>query len=266
MAPDAVSAAPTEVPIDAIAPNPWQPRTEFDEVGLAELADSIRTHGVLQPLVVRSREDGQYELIAGERRLLASKRAGLTRVPITVRELADDQMLVVALIENLQRRDLNPVERARGFRRLIDEHQLSHERVAELAGMARSTVSNSLRLLDLGESHLGALQRGEISEGHARALLSEADSARREELFRAIVEQRWNVRAAETAAASRAAPRRLAPSADAEKLAAKLREKLGTKVSIAERGKRGRIVIDYRSLAEFERIYELLAGESPELG
>lgn len=264
---ESAAAAPSaqrEIGIDEIAPNPWQPRVQFDEAGLAELSESIRAHGVLQPLVVREKPSGGFELIAGERRLLAAKRANLTRVPVAIRAIPDDQMLVVALIENIQRRDLNAVERARGFRRLIDEQHLSHERVAELAGMARSTISNSLRLLDLNEVQLAAVATGQISEGHARALLTETDPIRRQQLFEAIRDQRWNVRAAESAAVGKR-PSRVPRSADAERLGARLREKLGAKVKIVEQGQRGRIVINYSSLKDFERLYELLVGEPPEI-
>jgi ParB family chromosome partitioning protein len=172
-------------------------------------------------------------------------------------------MLVVALIENVQRRDLNPLERARAFRRLSEEQGLSHERIAELAGMGRSTVSNSLRLLELSPEHADALAGGLISEGHARALLSEPDLGRRAELFAAIRDQRWNVRAAETATSTRKSVRKTV-SADAARLAGRLRESLGTKVTIVERGKAGRIVIAYSSLKEFERLFERLSGTPAE--
>lgn len=261
---EAPLVTPHDIGLDEITANPWQPRTQFDEAGLQELTESIRTHGILQPLVVRPRAAGGYELVAGERRMIAAKRAGLTRLPVVVRDVPDEQMLMVALIENVQRRDLNPLERARAFRRLVDDHQLSHERVADLAGMARSTVSNSLRLLELGEDHRNAISNGTISEGHARALLSEPDLARRDELFKAIVEQRWNVRATESAALKPSA-KKSARSPDATRLAASLREKLGTKVTIVERGQRGRIVVEYSSLKEFERLYERLAGEPPSI-
>lgn len=261
---EAPQVTPRDIGLDEVIANPWQPRTQFDEAGLQELTESIRAHGILQPLVVRPRAAGGYELVAGERRMIAAKRAGLTRLPVVVRDVPDEQMLMVALIENVQRRDLNPLERARAFRRLVDDHQLSHERVADLAGMARSTVSNSLRLLELGEAHRNAISAGTISEGHARALLSEPDPKRREELFKAIVEQRWNVRATESVAV-RPSSKKSARSPDAARLASSLREKLGTKVTIVERGQRGRIVIDYSSLKEFERLYERLAGEPPSI-
>lgn len=256
--------SPQELDLAAITANPWQPRTEFDEAGLAELTESIRSHGVLQPLVVRKKHDGKFELVAGERRLLAAKRAGFARVPVTVHDINDEEMLIVALIENVQRRDLNPLERARAFRRLVDERHLSHERVAELAGMGRSTVSNSLRLLELNPEHTAALASGAISEGHARALLAEPDPNRRDELFRAIRDQRWNVRAAESATTTAKRGGRPPGSADAERLAGRLREALGTKVSIQERGKKGRIIVEYQSLQEFERLFERLTGQPAE--
>ncbi len=250
--------------MDEISPNPWQPRSQFDESALVELTDSIRAHGVLQPLLVRPKEGGGLELVAGERRLIAARRAGLTKVPVSIKSIPDAEMLVVALIENIQRRDLNPVERARGFRRLVDEHQLSHERVAELAGLGRSTVSNALRVLELNDHQLAALASGAISEGHARALLAEPDPNLRDVLFKSILEQRWNVRATESAAAQRPASQK-SVSADSVRLARSLREALGTKVSIVERGSRGRIIIDYRDLAEFERLYERMTGQPPDI-
>ncbi|MBM4013416.1 MAG: ParB/RepB/Spo0J family partition protein [Planctomycetes bacterium] len=261
--PAASVAGTAEVNLTEISPNPWQPRTQFEEAGLAELTESIRTHGVLQPLVVRAKAAGGFELVAGERRLLAAKRAGLSKVPVTVRAIGDQEMLIVALIENVQRRDLNPLERARAFRRLADEQKLSHERIAELAGMGRSTVSNSLRLLELAPEHADALASGVITEGHARALLAEADVERRAALFSAIRDQHWNVRVAESATAPKSAARK-PTSPDAIKLAARLREALGTKVTIVERGKSGRIVIAYSSLKEFDRLFERLSGAPTE--
>lgn len=260
----AAAVATAEVGVDEISPNPWQPRSQFDESALVELTDSIRAHGVLQPLLVRPKEGGGLELVAGERRLIAARRAGLTKVPVSIKSIPDAEMLVVALIENIQRRDLNPVERARGFRRLVDEHQLSHERVAELAGLGRSTVSNALRVLELNDHQLAALASGAISEGHARALLAEPDPNLRDVLFKSILEQRWNVRATESAAAQRPASQK-SVSADSVRLARSLREALGTKVSIVERGSRGRIIIDYRDLAEFERLYERMTGQPPDI-
>ena len=254
-----------EIELDRLKPNPWQPRSNFDSAALASLAESIRQHGVIQPVSVRKRGDS-FELIAGERRMLAARQAGLKSIPATVHELDDGQMLMVALVENLQRADLNPVERARALKRLIDEHGKSHEQVAELAGLARSTVTNSIRLLELDPASLSAVQRGSISEGHARALLAEADLKRRTELLQSIIDGQLNVRTTESIVTSgtRAPGRRSrAPTEDGRRLARILAEKLGATVRIHERGTRGRIVVSYANLKEFERLFERLAGEPP---
>lgn len=267
---DESPGAAQEVDVRAISSNPWQPRTEFADEGLEELAQSIRRHGVVQPIVIRPTVKGGYELVAGERRLLASKRAGLKAIPAIVRDVEDSQMLTLALVENVQRQDLDPVERARAFRRLVAEQGLTHQQVAEVAGLARSTVSNSLRLLDLEPEYLTAVSTGRISEGHARALLAEANGSRRQDLFQGLVEGHLSVRDAEEMVSSaelKQAPGepRKSKTSEAKALEARLSDLLDTQVLIQERGTRGRIILRYRTLKEFDRLYEKLAGERPDV-
>jgi ParB family chromosome partitioning protein len=257
------AAEQVEIGLGSVRPNPWQPRKEFDEAALASLTESVRQHGILQPIAVRRKGD-TYELIAGERRVLAARRAGLERVPAIVRNLDDSQMLVAALIENVQRSDLNPIERARALKRLVEEQQKSHDEVAQLAGLARSTVSNSIRLLDLDPPSLEALAAGRITEGHGRALLAEPDPERRSALLRAIEGQKFSVRKAEDSTTTNGAKQKGAvQSEDARRLERALSERLATSVRIQERGTRGRLVITYTSLKEFERLYTRLAGAPP---
>jgi ParB family chromosome partitioning protein len=254
-----------EIDLERIRSNPWQPRKAFDGAALDALADSIRQHGVIQPISVRAQGD-DFELVAGERRLLAARKAGLRSIPAVVRDLDDGQMLVVALVENLQREDLNPIDRARALRQLVDEQGKSHEEVALLAGMARSTVTNSIRLLDLDTDSIAALTDGRISEGHARALLAELDPVRRRELLESAVNNQLTVRNMEEQVTTKGGKKGKAKaSADAQRLAKLLSERLRAKVKIEERGARGRIIVEYGSLAEFERLYEALAGEAPDV-
>jgi ParB family chromosome partitioning protein len=260
------SAAVVDVPLARIVPNPHQPRRHMDEAGLEELAASIREHGVLQPVLVTETLDG-YQLIAGERRVRASRLAGLERIPALVRQLADRDQLEVALVENVQRADLDPIDEALAYRQLIDEFGLTQERVAERVGKARATVANTLRLLDLHPDIQAAISDGRLTEGHGRALgglapegqahvlgtvLRQGLSVRQtEELVRRLREPR-------TATVAIAATRRLDP--DLERVEADLRERLGTKVSLSRSRKGGRIVIEYYSDEELSRLYERLIG------
>ena len=260
------TAAVVDVPLGRIAPNPHQPRRHMDDAGLEELAASIREHGVLQPVLVTETLDG-YQLIAGERRVRASRLAGLERIPALVRQLADRDQLEVALVENVQRADLDPIDEALAYRQLIDEFGLTQERVAERVGKARATVANTLRLLDLHPDVQAAISDGRLTEGHGRALgglapdgqahvlgtvIRQGLSVRQtEELVRRLREPR-----AETAAT--ATTRRLDP--DLERVEADLRERLGTKVSLSRSRKGGRIVIEYYSDEELGRLYERLIG------
>ena len=253
-----------EVDVDLIAPNPQQPRTAFDPESLAELAESIREHGIIQPLIVSRPAPGgaPYQIIAGERRLLAARQAGLARVPVIVREASSQALLELALVENLQREDLGPLEEAGAFRRLADEFGLTQEAIAGRVGRSRSAVANSLRLLTLSAEIRASLARGEITAGHARALLGIDDAAERRRAWRRILEGHLTVRDAESLA-KRRAKRRVAarprPSADLAAIEEKLRGSLGTKVELRRGRKGGRLVIHFFSDEELEAIIERLS-------
>jgi ParB family chromosome partitioning protein len=249
-----------------VRPNPHQPRRRFDPASLATLAASIREHGVLQPILVTEAIDG-YVLIAGERRLRAAQEAGLDRIPAIVRDLGDQARLEVALIENLQREDLDPIEAAHGFRRLIDEFAFTHERVAERVGRARSTVANTLRLLDLAAPVQEAIAEGRLTEGHGRAL-GGLPPDHQERVLDSVIGQDLSVRQTEELVrrlrqprpepVPPAAGRRLDP--DLERVEEDLRRALGTKVSLARSRRGGRIVIEYYSDEDLGRLYERLTG------
>jgi len=255
-----------EVDVDLIAPNPHQPRSVFDAATLTELAESIKEHGVIQPLIVsRPKLPGgaPYQLIAGERRLLASRQAGLKRVPVIVREASDQALMELALVENLQRQDLGPLEEAFAFRRLSDEFNLTQDAVATRVGRSRSAVANSLRLLALSDELQTSLASGEITAGHARALLSIEDTALRRRVWRDIVERGLSVREAEALAkaASRgerapAEPKRQSP--DVAALEERLRSTLGTKVELQRGRKGGRVVIHFYSDEELDALVDRL--------
>jgi ParB family transcriptional regulator, chromosome partitioning protein len=257
---------PVEVSVSRVRPNPHQPRRHFDPASLATLAASIREHGVLQPILVTETIDG-YVLIAGERRLRAAQEAGLDRIPAIVRELGDQARLEVALIENLQREDLDPIEAAHGFRRLIDEFAFTHERVAERVGRARSTVANTLRLLDLAEPVQRAIAEGRLTEGHGRAL-GGLPPDHQQRVLDSVIGQDLSVRQTEELVrrlrqprpepATASAGRRLDP--DLERVEEDLRRVLGTKVSLARSRRGGRIVIEYYSDEDLGRLYERLTG------
>lgn len=260
----------SELPLDAISPNLDQPRSTFDERELRELADSIATHGLLQPLVVQSDGDG-YRIIAGERRFRAARLAGLSTVPAVVRATQGLEHLELALVENLQRADLNPVEEARGYRRLMEAGGRTQEQVAQRVGKSRVTVTNALRLLKLPDDILASVEHGELSAGHARALLAVTDDASRRALFDRILAEHLSVRATEDAAqqppgpvmpetAGPAAPP--SPPADAELAALQQRliEALGTKVDVRGSVRRGRISVTYYSPDDLERICERITG------
>ncbi len=268
--PDEAVREDEQVDPKSIVPNPWQPRTHFEPSALEDLVRSVKTHGIIQPLVVRRKANGEIELVAGERRLLASKKAGLKSVPVVFRDLDDKQMPVVALIENIQRQDLNAIERARAFRELTKQG-MSHKQVADATGVGRSTVSNSLRLLELDDTMQEAVFSGKITEGHARAILAEADPERRQKVYKDILEGNLTVRQAEEGVSAKApvpAPpsgKRRTKSNEAKVLEKNMRESLGTKVDIRERGSRGKIVISYRNLEEFDLVYRTITGETPDV-
>jgi len=244
-----------------IRPGRYQPRTRMDEQALAELAQSIRSQGLLQPLVVRPIERG-YELIAGERRWRAAQMAGLTQVPVVVREVPDDAALVMALIENIQREDLNPMEEAAGVQRLIDEFKMTHEQAADAVGRSRSATSNLLRLLKLAKPVQELLLRGALEMGHARALLA-LDAARQIEAGTRIAAKRLSVRETEALVQSLLrAPtsrRRKKTDRDLARLEEELSERLGTTVEIrAARKGHGQLVLHYSSLEHLEQLLKRL--------
>jgi ParB family chromosome partitioning protein len=244
-----------------IRPGRYQPRTRMDEQALAELAQSIRSQGLLQPLVVRPVEQG-YELIAGERRWRAAQMAGLAQVPVVVREVPDDAALVMALIENIQREDLNAMEEAAAVQRLIDEFKMTHEQAADAVGRSRSATSNLLRLLKLAKPVQELLMRGALEMGHARALLA-LDAARQIEAGTRIVAKRLSVRETEALVQSLlrapASRRRKKTDRDLARLEEELSERLGTTVQIrAARKGRGQLVLHYSSLDHLEQLLKRL--------
>jgi ParB family chromosome partitioning protein len=245
-------------PIEEVHPNRAQPRTRFDDAALSELAASIAELGVLEPILVRKRAKGGYEIVAGERRWRAAQRAGLKDVPIFVRELSTEAAFEAALVENLQREDLNPVETARAFQRLVDEHAQSPESIAKRIGKDRSTIANALRLLKLPESVLAMLEDGRLSEGHGRALLGAPDTAAMKRLAHAAQESGWSVRETERAvrAASRAEPAKepKAKSPNVKDLEARLSRTLGARVSVEDKKGKGKLVVKYTSYDELDRI------------
>ena len=250
-----------EVDIDLLRPNPAQPRAGIDDARIEELARSIRSNGVIQPIVVRKADKG-YEIIAGERRWRASQRAGLLKVPVVVRDVPDDRLLAVALIENIQREDLNPIEEAQAYRRLADDYHLTQEQIAEAVGKDRSSVANFIRLLKLPREIRENLSAGALSMGHARALLSLPDENSQLRLSREIISRNLSVRETEAMAKKGLdpAPPREEPQKDVHTRAAeeKLRFALGTRVRIVRKGKGGRIQVDFQSETELQRLYEQL--------
>ncbi|HXH05736.1 MAG TPA: ParB/RepB/Spo0J family partition protein [Vicinamibacterales bacterium] len=259
--PPPAAGRPIEIDLDQLRPNRFQPRQQVDDAALDELAQSIRANGVIQPVVVRRVADG-YEIIAGERRWRAAQRAGLLRVPAIVRDVPDDKLLEVALIENIQREDLNPVEQARAFRRLTDEFHLTQEQIAAAVGKDRATVANVLRLLKLPPDVLAELAAGALTLGHARALLALSDPERQRRAAREVISRRLSVRDTEALVRRLASPPSDAPrrEPDVHTRAAeeRLRFALGTRVRIVRRGKGGRIEIDFTSEDELNRLYEQL--------
>jgi len=255
-APDPVPAQ-MEVAVQDIAPNPEQPRRLFDEEALSGLADSLRRHGLLQPLVVR-RVAGHYELLAGERRLRAAERAGLTTVPVLVRQASPDERLELALIENLQRENLTPIEEAEAYRHLMDRHGLSQEEISERIGKSRPAVTNALRLLTLPEAVKAQVESGELSAGHARAVLSLEGGEEQIRFAREIVTRRLSKSAAEQlVAARRGRPGRRGadrPDIHLRAVAEELTRALATRVHIRRQGRRGAIEIEFYSEAELERL------------
>ena len=257
------AAGASQVALEAISHNPRQPRHTFKEDELDDLAASIREHGLIQPLVVAPAMGGTYTLIAGERRLQAARRAGLTQVPVVVRSASDQQLLELALIENVQRADLNPIEEAQAYQHLVKEFGLSHDAIAERVSKSRVAVTNTLRLLDAGAAVKQALVDGRISEGHARALLGLASAKAQEAALQRVVNLDLSVRQTELLARKAAGrkppvrrkPRRSADAADIEK---RLRASLGTKVTLKPGKKGGTLTIHYYSDEELDALLERL--------
>jgi len=252
-----------EVALDRIGRNPSQPRAAFDEAQLGELAASIAVHGVLQPVVVRELADGGYELIAGERRLRAARLAGLERIPAIVRDMDDaGTSLELALIENLQREDLNAIEAARAYRELIDRFGLTHEAVARQVGKSRVAVSNSLRLLELAPETRDAILDGRISEGHGRALAAITIPELQRAALQVVLDRQLSVRQTEELVRRRRDARPPAPrqslSHDLQEVEAHLRGVLATKVGIVRTRRGGRVVIDFYSDEELDRLYSII--------
>jgi len=261
------------LPLDKIRANPNQPRKVFEEEALNELAASIREHGIIQPIIVEAETDGTYMIVAGERRTRAAKIAGLREIPAVVRNYSDERRLEVALIENVQRSDLNPVEESQAYRKLMEITGLSQEDVAARVGKNRSTVANALRLLKLPEAMQNALGAGSMTPGHARAILSAVNPADQEILFGRILEEAISVREAEKFAmelnggsrAATAKPKEAAPVRQKEPELVEMEQRfidlLGTKVSITGGLKRGSITIDYYSPEDLDRLYSILSNK-----
>jgi ParB family chromosome partitioning protein len=267
-APSAARDAAMELDLDRLVPNRHQPRGHVEDAHLDELAASIKANGLIQPIVVR-RDGDAYEIVAGERRWRAAQRAGLLRVPVVVRDVDDDRMLEVALIENIQRQDLNPIEEAQAYRRLADDFHLSQEQIAAAVGKDRSSVANYVRLLRLPEEVRSGVAAGTLSMGHARALLSLPDESVQRRVGRDVIARELSVRETEAlvkselavpASGEKAQPSR---AVDVHTRAAEDRLKLalGTRVRIVRKGKGGRIEIDFTTEDELQRLFEQLTGE-----
>ncbi|MFM8552535.1 MAG: ParB/RepB/Spo0J family partition protein [Nitrospiraceae bacterium] len=253
-----------QVPIEQVIPNRYQPRTEFHEAELAQLADSLKQHGILQPLVVRRKGDGFFELIAGERRLRAAKLAGLRHVPVTIRNSTDEQSLVLALLENLQREDLTPMEAARAYQRMAKEFGFTQDAIAQQIGKERSSVANTARLINLPNEIQSLVESGQLSTGHAKVLLGLTKAEAQLKLARHIVAGQLSVRQAERLATSQpkaAKPKRASRMARTyPDLEEQLQRRLGTRVAIVKGRSGGQIQIDYFTSAELDRLVELLLG------
>ncbi len=254
-----------EIPVDAIAPNPSQPRTQFDPGELDDLAQSIREHGVLQPVLVSQQPDGTYVLITGERRWRAVKLAGLPTVPALVKEATPQNSLEMALVENIQRRDLNPLEEAHAYKQLLEEHGLTQEQLGQRIGKSRVAVTNTLRLLHLPDAVRDALVNGLITEGHARAILTANGDAKRLLLLQRILTQHLSVRDTEALArelnlASDDAPAEATtpPDPEVERIEEAFRNALGTRVRLVKGRNGGRLIIHFFSDEELQGIYEAI--------
>jgi ParB family transcriptional regulator, chromosome partitioning protein len=262
----------TEAPLDAIERNPYQPRKEFDDAELNALSASIKSHGVLQPLVVRQVGD-RFQLVAGERRLRAAKTAGLASVPVRIVDFNDQQILEAALVENIQRSDLNPIEKAVGFKDYLDRFSMTHDQLAERLGLARSSITNLVALLELAQEVQDAVRVGQLSAGHAKILKGVPDRERQASLAKEIVARGLSVHAAEAYIKQAQTPKlegvpepsgaepRTPPekTAHVQGVENELRQKLGMRVEIKVKGKdKGQIVLGFESNDDFERVLEVL--------
>jgi len=257
------------LPLTSIRPNPLQPRQVFDDESLAGLAASITAVGVIQPIIVRQLDDESFELIAGERRWRASKLAGAETIPALVQDDVNDTVsLERAIVENLHRVDLNALEEAGAYQQLIDDFDLTHEQVADRVGKSRATITNTLRLLQLGEDAQAAVVKGAISAGHARTLLTISDATAQSGMVKKVIAGEWSVRATEEAVRSLSEPKptpdatptpkptlRPVPDASVAELERLLEDYLDTRVHVDIKGKQGKIVIDFADLDDLERIY-----------
>ncbi|HEY5029910.1 MAG TPA: ParB/RepB/Spo0J family partition protein [Candidatus Angelobacter sp.] len=264
-------ASAQEIPVDSIDPNPYQTRRRINEAALEELAESIRASGVVQPVVLRSIANGRFQLVAGERRWQASKRAGKTTIPAVVRQISNEQAMEITIIENLQREDLNPVEQARAFERLSREFGLTQEQIATRTGKDRASIANFIRLLKLPEDVQNALEAGTLSFGHGKVLLALAGFPEQmERAAREIIGKQLSVRQTEDLVARLLNPQameqkqeKLAPQVDPNVREAQrsLESSLGVKVEIQDRKGKGKIILKYGSLEDFDRIVEALAAK-----
>ncbi len=268
MEPEAPAAGGITLPVTSIVPNHKQPRRNFNDVDLAELAASIKENGLLQPILVRPTAGvaDRFELVAGERRLRAIRTLGWTEVPVVIREVDDDILLVLALVENLQREALNPMEEAEGYHALAEEYGLTQGEIASSVGKDRSTVANMLRLLKLPPSVRRLVEAGALSMGHARALLALSDQIRMADLAREAVKEGWSVREMERRSKKPVAPTNgRGPSKDplAHALEEELRSVLGARVRIRanRKGTKGVIEVPFHTAEEFERVFALVAGK-----
>ena len=264
-APPAPSDKPLEIDTDLLRPNPYQPRGQMDEARLQDLSRSVRANGVIQPIIVRRAGD-RYEIIAGERRWRAAQLAGVLKVPVVVREVPDGKLLETALVENIQREDLNPIEEATAYRRLVHEFKLTQEQVADEVGKDRSSVANYMRLLRLPEEIRAEIASGTLAMGHARAILAIEDGAAQRRAAREIIARGLSVREAEALVKRLVEPPRkpAAKPTDPNTRAAeaRLRFALGTRVRIVRKGKGGRLEIEFTSEQELNRIYEVITGKA----
>lgn len=251
------------IKIHDIMPNANQPRKTFNEEKIGELADSIKEHGIIQPIVVRKREKG-YEIVAGERRWRAAIKAELSQVPCLVRELNDEQNMLIAIIENMQREDLNPIEEAEGLRQMSETFGMTQEQISKSLGKSRPYITNSMRLLKLPDYIRDSIAEGQLSAGHGRTLITVTDEKIRRELWQRIVSEGLSVREAEKLSSSGGKHKKKKPAASKKKIPdvlrveAELKEVLGTRVSINKKGNKGKIEIEYYSSEELERLIEML--------